>query len=143
MRMVQQAPASQEGGGPLTGGEGLPVAEDAHGLPPAPGEAAGACELTDASVSPSARLQGTGGGAWCWEEWRLAGPSLGSVVTWEILQQNLSKVRPPLLPGTHLTKWMSRAVKGRHENVYRGNLVPTQTSVNTIDLVRGDVMRLD
>ena len=97
----------------------------------------------DASVSLSARLQGKGGGAWCWQQWRLVATSLGSVVTWEILQQNLSKLRPPLLPGIHLTKWRSRAVKGRHESVYRRNLVPTQTSVNTMDFVRGDVMRLD
>ena len=40
--------------------------------------------------------------------------SPGSVVTWEILQQNLSTVHPPLLPGVYLTKRMSCAVKGRH-----------------------------
>lgn len=67
--------------------------------------------------------------------------SPGSVVTWEILQQNLSKVRRPLLPVIHLTKWMSCAVKGRHENVYRRNLVTARMSVNRMDFAHGDVMQ--
>ena len=66
-------------------------------------------------------------------QWVLSCTSPGNVVTWEILQQNLSKVGPPLLPGVYLTKWMSCAVKGRHENVYRRNLVTTQMSVNRMD----------
>lgn len=68
--------------GRLTGGEGLPMGEDAHGLPQAPGEAAEAFELMNTSMSPSARLQGKGGGAQCWEEWRPVGTLHGSIVTW-------------------------------------------------------------
>ena len=90
----------------------------------------------DTSVSPSARPQGKGGSARHWEEGRPAGAIMHVPRECSHLGNSSAKPvngTPTFAPGVYLTKQMSRAVKGRHENVYRRNLVTTQMSVNRTD----------